>query len=68
MVVGFVKPLILIPSSVLTNLSGAELQAVIAHELAHLRRYDDVVNLIQTFIETVLFFHPCVWWLSSRCP
>ena len=65
MVVGFFKPLILVPASTLIGLGSSELEAVIAHELAHLKRYDDLVNLLQTGIETVLFFHPCVWWLSS---
>ena len=65
MVVGFFKPLILIPASSVIGLSSSELEAVIAHELAHLKRYDDVVNLLQTGIETVLFYHPCVWWLST---
>ncbi|MEM7453520.1 MAG: M56 family metallopeptidase [Planctomycetota bacterium] len=65
MVAGFVRPLVLIPASSLTNLSASELEAVIAHELAHLKRYDDVVNLFQTAIETLFFFHPGIWWISA---
>ncbi len=65
MVVGFFRPMILLPASAMTNLSAQELEAILAHELAHLRRYDDFVNLGQTIIESVFFYHPCVWWMSS---
>ena len=63
---GWLKPVVLLPPSLLTGLSPAELDAVIAHELAHIRRYDYLVNLLQTFTETLLFFHPVVWILSRR--
>ena len=65
MVVGFFKPMVLLPASTLTNLSASELEAILAHELAHLRRYDDFVNLGQTIIESIFFYHPCVWWMST---
>ena len=47
-------------------LSPAQVEAVLAHELAHIRRHDYAVNLLQTIAETVLFYHPAVWWLSAR--
>ena len=66
MVIGWIKPALVFPASVLTGLSPRELEAVLAHELAHVRRHDYLVNLIQTVVETLLFYHPAVWWLSSR--
>ena len=64
-VVGFFKPLILLPASSLSGLTAAELEAILLHELAHLKRYDDIFVLFQSFVETLLFFHPAVWWFSS---
>ena len=64
-VVGWLRPVILLPASALAGLSPAQLEAVIAHELAHVRRHD-LVNLLQTVVETLLFYHPAVWWLSHR--
>ena len=65
-VVGWIKPLILLPVGVISGLSEAQLQAVIAHELAHVRRHDYLVNILQTVIEAAFFYHPAVWWLSGR--
>ena len=65
-VVGYLRPVILLPACALTNLSAPQLEAIIAHELAHVRRHDYLVNLLQTIIETLLFYHPAVWWLSRR--
>jgi beta-lactamase regulating signal transducer with metallopeptidase domain len=65
-VIGWIKPVLVLPMSILTKLSPAELEAVLAHELAHVRRHDYAVNLLQAVIETVLFYHPAVWWLSRR--
>ena len=65
-VVGWLKPLILVPENLLTGLSDAELRAILAHELAHLRRHDYLINLGQIVIENLLFYHPVVWWLSSQ--
>ena len=65
-VVGWLRPVILLPASALAGLSPAQLEAVIAHELAHVRRHDYLVNLLQTVVETLLFYHPAVWWLSHR--
>ncbi len=64
--VGFIRPVVLIPASWLTQLTPQMIEAIIAHELAHIRRWDLWVNLVQRFIETLLFYHPAVWWLSSR--
>ncbi|MGZ3457844.1 MAG: M56 family metallopeptidase, partial [Archangium sp.] len=65
-VVGTWRPLILVPASALAGLSVLQLEAVLAHELAHIRRHDYLVNLLQTLVETALFYHPAVWWLSAR--
>ena len=63
---GWFRPVILLPASALCGLYPEQLEAIMAHELAHVRRHDYLVNLIQTVIETVLFYHPAVWWLSRR--
>ncbi len=65
-VVGWLRPVILLPASTMLGLSPAQIEAVLAHELAHVRRHDYVVNLLQCVIETVLFYHPAVWWVSRR--
>ncbi|MCO6047736.1 carboxypeptidase regulatory-like domain-containing protein [Aeoliella sp. ICT_H6.2] len=65
-VVGFVKPTILLPASALTGLSASELEMILVHELAHVRRYDLWVNLVQRLAEVVLFFNPALWYLSRR--
>ena len=64
--VGFIRPIVLIPASWLTQITPQMIEAIIAHELAHIRRWDLWVNLAQRIIETLLFYHPAVWWLSSR--
>ncbi len=65
-VIGWVTPVILLPIAAFSGLSSSQVEAILAHELAHIRRHDFVVNLLQTFAETVLFYHPAVWWLSAR--
>jgi TonB family protein len=65
-VVGWLRPVILLPASALTGLTPQQLEAVLAHELAHIRRHDYLVNLLQMVIEALLFYHPAVWWVSSR--
>jgi beta-lactamase regulating signal transducer with metallopeptidase domain len=65
-VIGWVRPVILLPIAALSALSPAQVEAILAHELAHVRRHDYVVNLLQTVVETLLFYHPAVWWLSGR--
>ena len=66
LVVGHLRPLILLPVSLASQMPVAQLEAILAHELAHVRRHDYLVNLWQTLVETVLFYHPAVWWLSRR--
>ena len=63
-VLGWFRPVVLIPLSAMSGLSAAQLEAIIAHELAHIHRYDALVNLFQIAIETVLFYHPAVWWMN----
>jgi beta-lactamase regulating signal transducer with metallopeptidase domain len=65
-VIGWLKPAVLLPASALAGLTAQQLEAILAHELAHIRRHDYVVNLLQAAIETLLFYHPAVWWLSRR--
>jgi beta-lactamase regulating signal transducer with metallopeptidase domain len=66
MVIGWLRPIILLPVSALTALTPQQIEAVLAHELAHIRRHDFAVNLIQSLIEVLLFYHPAVWWMSNR--
>lgn len=66
MVMGWLKPVILVPGYALTGLTAEQLKSVLAHELAHVRRHDYVVNLIQALFESLLFYHPAVWWISHR--
>lgn len=65
-VVGWLKPVVLLPAGILTGLSPVELEAILAHELAHVRRHDFLVNLLQTMVETLFFYHPAVWWVSGQ--
>jgi beta-lactamase regulating signal transducer with metallopeptidase domain len=65
-VIGLFRPVVLLPVRALTGLSEPQLEAVIAHELAHIRRLDSFVNLFQVGVETLLFYHPAVWWVSRR--
>jgi hypothetical protein len=64
MTFGWIKPVILLPAQVLTGLSQEAIEAILAHELAHIRRHDYLANLIQSTVEVVLFYHPAIWWLS----
>jgi len=63
---GYLRPMVLLPAAFATQMPPEMLEAVIAHELAHIRRLDLWVNLAQRVVETLLFYHPAVWWLSSR--
>src|SRR5215831_14842716 len=65
-VIGWFRPIVLLPVSVLTGLSDEQLRMVIAHELAHIQRLDAFVNVFQVCAETLLFYHPAVWWLNKR--
>lgn len=63
---GFLRPFVLLPASWLTQLSPDMLEAVVAHELAHIRRHDLWINLFQRVLETLFFYHPAVWWVSKQ--
>jgi len=65
LVVGYLKPLILIPAGLLASLPVEAVEAILVHELAHIRRADYAVNLLQSLLEIVFFFNPAIWWLSS---
>lgn len=65
-VVGWIRPVILLPAATLLGLTPEQLEAVLAHEFAHIRRYDYLVNILQMVVETLLFYHPAVWWTSAR--
>ena len=64
-VVGWLRPVILLPAASLMGLTAEQLESILAHELAHIRRHDYLVNLFQNVLETLLFYHPAVWWISS---
>ncbi|HEX4072631.1 MAG TPA: M56 family metallopeptidase [Planctomycetaceae bacterium] len=66
MVIGWLKPVVLVPAGLVAGLSAAQLEAILAHELLHIRRHDYLVNLVQNVLETLFFYHPAVAWVSSR--
>ena len=63
---GWLRPLVILPAAVLAELPPQQLEMILAHELAHLRRCDYLWNLVQTAIETLLFYHPAVWWVARQ--
>ncbi|HEY9108924.1 MAG TPA: M56 family metallopeptidase [Roseateles sp.] len=63
---GVLRPCVLLPAALLSRLPADLLEALLAHELAHVRRWDYLANLLQSAVEALLFFHPVVWWLSAR--
>ena len=65
-VAGWLRPAILLPVSLATGLTSGQIEAILAHELAHIRRHDYLVNLLQSLVETLFFYHPAVWWMSRR--
>ncbi len=65
-VIGLFRPIVLVPMRALTGLSAEQLEAVIAHELGHIKRLDVIANFFQVIAETLFFFHPAVWWLNKR--
>ena len=65
-VVGLLKPVLLLPEGILERLSASELEAVLAHELCHVRRRDNLFASIHMFVEAVFWFHPFVWWIGAR--
>ena len=64
--IGWMRPVILLPLACLSGLSSVQLEAVLAHELAHVRRHDYLINVLQSVIEALLFYHPAVWWVSRK--
>lgn len=62
----FFKPVILLPVSLFTGLTTTQIEVLILHELAHIRRRDFAVNLLQTLIEILFFYHPALWWISRK--
>ncbi|MBD0258667.1 MAG: M56 family metallopeptidase, partial [Cytophagales bacterium] len=63
--IGYFKPVILLPAGLVTGLPPAHLEAILVHELAHITRRDYLVNLFQSVLEILFFFHPAVWWVSA---
>jgi bla regulator protein BlaR1 len=66
MAIGWLKPVVLLPASMVTGLSTPQLEMLLLHELAHIRRHDYLVNFFQTLVEILLFFHPAVHWVSKQ--
>jgi len=65
-VIGWLRPAVLIPVGCLVGLSASQLEGLLAHELAHIRRHDYLVNIFQSVVETLLFYHPATWWVSKQ--
>lgn len=63
-VIGYLKPVILVPIGMLTGMPASQVEAILVHELAHIRRHDYLTNLLQMTVEGFLFYHPAVWWIS----
>jgi beta-lactamase regulating signal transducer with metallopeptidase domain len=66
MTMGWLRPVVLFPAALFSGLSTGEIELLLAHELAHVRRFDYLVNLLQTVVETLFFYHPVTWWISRR--
>ncbi len=66
MVIGHLKPMILFPIGAINRLNSNEVEAILAHELAHVMRHDYLFNILQNIIEALFYFHPAMWWLSSQ--
>ncbi|MEO8591942.1 MAG: GWxTD domain-containing protein [Candidatus Solibacter sp.] len=64
-VIGYLRPVILMPVGLLTGLPSEQVEGILLHELAHIRRHDYVVNLLQILVENLLFYHPATWWISG---
>lgn len=64
--IGFVRPIVAFPAWTIRELSPTELNTILLHELAHLRRWDDWTNLAQKLLRAVLFFHPAIWWIEGK--
>ncbi|PYY08222.1 MAG: hypothetical protein DMG61_24105, partial [Acidobacteria bacterium] len=64
--IGFFQPRVVLPSWIMQELSVTELNTILLHELAHLKRWDDWTNLIQKILGALFFFHPAVWWIEKK--
>jgi beta-lactamase regulating signal transducer with metallopeptidase domain len=64
--IGFLRPAVVVPVSLLTGVPASQFDALLAHELAHVRRHDYLINLLQISVETAFFYHPAVWWISRQ--
>ena len=64
-VIGYVRPVILLPVGLLAGLPAGQIESILLHELAHIRRHDYLVNLLQIVVESLVFYHPAVWWISG---
>ena len=65
MVTGWLRPVLILPASLLSGIPADQLEAIIAHELAHIKRNDYLVNIIQSLVEIIMFYNPAIWWLSK---
>ena len=65
-VIGWLRPVVLLPASTMVGLSPSQIEMILAHELAHIRRNDFFINLLQAVVETLMFYHPAVWWMSRQ--
>jgi ankyrin repeat protein/beta-lactamase regulating signal transducer with metallopeptidase domain len=65
LVIGFFKPAVIMPARVLTGLNEEQIEAILVHELAHIKRHDYPVNILQSLVEILFFFNPSVWWMSN---
>lgn len=65
-VIGWLHPIVLLPAACLTGLEAGQIEALLRHELAHIRRHDYLVNILQSVVEILLFYHPAVWWVSRQ--
>jgi len=64
--IGWLRPIVLVPVGALAGIPAAQIEALLLHELAHIRRHDYLVNILQSLVEAVFFYHPAVWWISSH--
>jgi uncharacterized protein (TIGR03435 family) len=65
-VIGWLRPVVLVPIGALTGLPSNQIEALLIHELAHIRRHDYLINILQSVAEALLFYHPAVWWVSGH--
>src|ERR1022692_2798139 len=65
-VIGYVRPVILVPVGLLAGMPAGQVEAILMHELAHIRRHDYLANLLQTVVESFLFYHPAIWWMKRK--